>query len=563
MSPAPRTGRPYIAGVQPRRPPAPLTSFTAREDAVAAVEARLRRSRTVTITGPGGAGKTRLAIEVAGRRGEQDVAFADLTSVVDGEDVPRALLDSIGGASDGAATANEEEALAAALAGAGPVLLVLDNCEQVADATATLVTSLLGTCRLLSVLATSRRVLGVPGEAVVPIEGLAVPPAADASPDSVATYPAVQLFVDRAELQDPSFTLEGDGASAVAEICRMVDGLPLAIELVAPLVRTLAPPAIVERLRGRRLVLEGRATLPERQRSLASLIDWSSGLISERAETLLRRVSFFVDGFTIEAAEEVCAGDELTSSEVVEALTELVDHSLVQRHEGAAGIRYRLLETVREHTFPKLAGGVDDRSDHDPPDRGAVELHLVPEGEVWAVGVGDTVVRLKSAKGFSHIHRLIAAEGQEIHVLDLSGADATATTPVAAEDAGELRSTGDAGLEVIDRDALEAYRRRYRELAAELDEASAHHDPGRVEGVRAEMAALADEISAATGLGGRPRHTGGSAERARVAVTKAIRTAIGRIVDTVPELGEHLDASITTGTTCSYRPPGDRPRWRL
>lgn len=330
--------------------PIPVTPFIGRQRESAAVKERLSSARLVTLTGAGGSGKTRLAIQVATDLLEDchdGVWWVELAGVSDGEALPDAVAKALGvpevpGQTTGDTLAN--------FLRSRRLLLVLDNCEHLVEACAALVTRLLGECPALKALVTSRERLRVAGEHVQPIPPLAVPDTAEsASADSLRSCESVQLFVGRAAAACPDFRLRDDNAAAVAAICRRLDGLPLAIELAAARVNALAPGQIVERLDDAfDLLGGGRGNLPH-HRTLRAAIDWSFALLSAPERVLLRRLSVFAGGWTLPAAEAVCAGGELARPEIADRLSQLVDKSLVTVEAGEEARRYRMLETICEY----------------------------------------------------------------------------------------------------------------------------------------------------------------------------------------------------------------------
>ncbi|MFF5423374.1 MULTISPECIES: BTAD domain-containing putative transcriptional regulator [unclassified Streptomyces] len=333
----PHTPHPATGNIRPR-----LTSFVGREPDLAALREDLAGSRLVTLTGPGGSGKTRLAEEAARRAAGAGAWIAELAPLDDPDALPGAVLSAlrlretslIG--RDGAPLQNDPTAHLVEHLSARPFLLVLDNCEHVIDAAAALAETLLTHCPRLRVLATSREPLGVPGETVRPVEPL--------PPD-----PAHRLFAERARAVRPSFDPDRE-AAAVAEICRRLDGLPLAIELAAARLRLLTPRQIADRLDDRfRLLTSGARTVLPRQQTLRAVVDWSWDLLDPDERALLRQVSVFAGGWDLAAAEAL-------APDAADTLGALVDKSLVVATPTEAGeMRYRLLETIHEYAAERAA----------------------------------------------------------------------------------------------------------------------------------------------------------------------------------------------------------------
>ncbi|KUL21635.1 AfsR/SARP family transcriptional regulator [Streptomyces regalis] len=351
------TGRGESPAAAPTPPPptgnlrARLTSFVGREPDIEAIRGDLTTARLVTLLGPGGAGKTRLSQEAAEsvRDGAPDgVWLAELAPVDDPEAVPEAVLTAVGaretvlygaGAEAMRAGSDRHDDPVERLAehcGKRRMLLILDNCEHVVEAAARLAEELLERCPELTVLATSREPLGVPGELLRPVEPLPEPS-------------ALRLLADRGAAARPGFRIEGD-PEACAEICRRLDGLPLAIELAAARLRVLTPRQIADRLDDRfRLLTSGSRTVLPRQQTLRAVVDWSWELLDEGEREVLRRLSVFAGGCDLAAAEAVCGAVAL------EALGSLVDKSLVVAAPSNDGeMRYRLLETVAEYAGERL-----------------------------------------------------------------------------------------------------------------------------------------------------------------------------------------------------------------
>ncbi|MFJ9648724.1 AfsR/SARP family transcriptional regulator [Streptomyces sp. NPDC101206] len=351
-----------------------LTTFVGREDDIRAIGGDLAQARLVTLLGPGGAGKTRLSQEAAETHAPADwpdgVWLAELAPVDDPEDVAEAVLTALGARETklrGAST--EELRVLTERAGDHPLdrltehcarlrlLLILDNCEHVVGAAAELAERLLTHCPGVRILATSREPLGVPGEFLRPVEPL---------PDPVA----LRLLGDRGAAARPGFTT-GDDPEAAAEICRRLDGLPLAIELAAARLRLLTPRQIADRLDDRfRLLTSGARTVLPRQQTLRAVVDWSWDLLDSPERTVLARLSVFAGGCDLAAAEAVCADTPRDGADVAFLLGSLVDKSLVTAAPTPDGMRYRLLETVAEYAGERL--------DEAPGDRAATERrHLV------------------------------------------------------------------------------------------------------------------------------------------------------------------------------------------
>jgi non-specific serine/threonine protein kinase len=341
--------------------PVELTSFVGREVAVHALLDRVRRSRVVTLSGPGGVGKSRLALAIARQLVKAEKLAVSLVELSGLSDAERGVVTAVAAALGVREVASRPliESLVRAL-GTSPSLLVLDNCEHLHDACATLVETLLRACPAVRVLATSRRDLGAPGEIVWPVPPLSIPEDPSTQPlDGIQHSEAVLLFVERARALVPEFGLTPANAAAIARICRQLDGLPLAIELAAARVKVLEPQQIDARLHNRISLLTTSARgVAERHRSLGATFDWSYALLTTPAQVVLRRLSVF-SGFSLDAAEAVCgdayAGPPGESRSVLEYVGELVDNSLVavERLPGADA-RYRLLETTRQYAADKL-----------------------------------------------------------------------------------------------------------------------------------------------------------------------------------------------------------------
>ena len=316
--------------------PAPLSSLIGRQEELRRIPELLARSRLLTVVGPGGAGKTRLAVAAARQaapRYRDGIWFVPLAGVTDATRIPAAVAGALGLSDPGSASARR---LVSAWLGPRHALLVIDNCEHLADPCARFVEQLLGTAEQLHVLTTSREPLGVPGEVQLPVPPL---PAAD----------AVALFVERARGVRPDFALDDD-EPGVRRICQRLDGLPLAIELAAARVKTFSVAEIAARLDDRfGLLTSGPRTAETRHQTLRATVDWSYELLTSGERVLLRRLAVFQGGWTIEAAEAVCG--QAGAGDVLGLLSGLVDRSLVV----AEGGRFRMLETIRVYAAARLA----------------------------------------------------------------------------------------------------------------------------------------------------------------------------------------------------------------
>ncbi len=344
----------------PNNLPQQLNSFIGREGVLAQAARQLAGCRLLTLLGMGGIGKSRLSVQLGAALLDDfpdGVWLVELAPLTDARLVPQALANVLGLKDEGGEAVAE---LLVRYLRDKRVLLILDNCEHVAAAVAALAKQLLQTASGLKLLATSRSALQIAGEITCPVPTLDVPGMADgaAAPaeqeaDALLQHEAVRLFVDRAGAVQAGFELTAANAAAVTEICRALDGIPLAIELAAARIRTLPAQAIAERLGDRFRLLSTRdETVLPRQRTLRALIDWSFDLLPEGERRLFRRLSVFAGGCTLAAAEGVCAGDGLPEDEVLDRLSLLVEMSLVAL-EPERG-RYRMLETVRHYAHEKL-----------------------------------------------------------------------------------------------------------------------------------------------------------------------------------------------------------------
>ena len=341
----------------PNNLPQQVTSFIGRAAPVAEVKALLAKTRLLTLTGAGGSGKTRLSLQVAADLldGEGDgVWLVELAGLSDPALVPRAAATVLGVQEQAGKTV--QQSLVEWLK-PKRLLLVLDNCEHLVAACASLAADILRNCPDVHILASSREPLGVAGEQTYRVPTLSLPdPKQAQTAEGLSQYEAVRLFIERAQAVQPSFSVTDVNAPAVAQVCWRLDGIPLAIELAAARVRSLSAEEISRYMDQRFRLLTGgsRDRLP-RQQTLRALIDWSYDLLTEAEKALLCRLSVFAGGWTFSAAKVVCAGNDVEDFEVLDLLTALVDKSLVATESVGDGTRYRLLETVRQYAEERLA----------------------------------------------------------------------------------------------------------------------------------------------------------------------------------------------------------------
>jgi predicted ATPase/DNA-binding SARP family transcriptional activator len=379
-APAPRRTAPAP------RLPLPLTSFVGRTGAVAEVRRLLASTRLLSLTGTGGMGKTRLALETAAEEaaaGARGVALVELGPLSDADLVPQQVLSALGLSEQPGRTATDTvvDHLCSA-----PTLLVLDNCEHLLGPAAGFAQRLLQSCPDLRILATTREPLRVPGETTWRIPALTTPdPDERPSVDELATYDAVRLFLDRVEAVRPGLTLGVDDAAALAQVVRRLDGIPLALELAAGRMAVLSVQELAERLDDRfRLLAGGSRTAPDRHQTLRAAVDWTYDALSVPEATLFDRLAVFAGTFTLDAAEAVCAGRTLARGDVLGLLSGLVDKSLVNAEHTGGTTRFRLSETMRRYAQERLA---EDAAE----DAAQRDAHLA-----WVAGVaGRAEVELR------------------------------------------------------------------------------------------------------------------------------------------------------------------------
>ena len=332
---------------EPNNLPRQLTSFIGRSAEMDELRDALHDAKLVTCVGAGGSGKSRLAVQLAADTVDEHPGgtwWIDLSPISDPDRVADAAARTLGIRPEfGRDTV---EIMAEQLSGKA-ALLVLDNCEQVVDAAAHFVDALLRAAPSITMLATSREPLGVPGEVAWRVP-------------SLEDGDARELFEERARQVRPGYTVQPQDVGAIEDVCRRLDGLPLAIELAAAQIRVMHPASIALALDNRfRLLTGGSRTSLARQRTLEASVDWSHELLDETEQRLFRRLSIFAGGFTLASAERVCSDDQLDDFAVLEVLVRLVDKSLVQAQSGVGGTRYRMLETIRHYAGDRLVATED------------------------------------------------------------------------------------------------------------------------------------------------------------------------------------------------------------
>jgi predicted ATPase/class 3 adenylate cyclase len=431
---------------RPNNLPIQLTSFVGREDDIDALVGALTDARLLTVTGVGGSGKTRLALQAAAEVLSDypgGVWLIELADVVDAGLVLAAVAAELGVAE------RQGWSLIDSLAstiGDQQLLLLLDNCEHLVDAAAEAAAGLLESCPNLRVLATSRELLGVPGEVALAAQSLSLPPA-EGNGEVIEGFDAVKLFVERATTAKPGFQVTPSNAADIAQICRRLDGMPLALELAAARVRVMSPEQISARLDDQFSLLTGgaRTALP-RQRTLQATIEWSYQLLDEDEQAVFQSLSVFVGGFAPEGAERVAGTDQITGFAVTDLVHRLVDKSLVVVGEEPDGsIRYRLLETIRHFAADELvnSGRANDvrhrharafaalaieqeqplRTDEHGVDVLTVDHDNIRAALRWSLDVGDVdaVTDIAMTMGRYWVHRGLSNEGLGwmLEVLDL------------------------------------------------------------------------------------------------------------------------------------------------
>lgn len=495
--------------------PTPLSSFVGRDRELAELRGLLSRTRLLTLTGAGGSGKTRLALRLAASAGAPAAFLVELGELPDGALVDDAVLEAVGAPAEPGRPALQ---VAAERLGDRHALVVLDSCEHVVDAAAEAARTLLLRCPSLQVLATSRVSLDLSGEMTWPVPPLSL------SEDAVA------LFLERASAARPAFTADGQERETVAAICHELDGLPLAIELAAARLRMLSLDQLATALADRfRLLTQGPRGAPARQRTLRASIDWSHGLLDEPERVLLRRLSVFVGGWKLEAAQRVCDDPQL-----LDRMAALVDSSLVVVEERRGSTRYRLLETIRHYAaerleeagetrllrdrhlehYAALAEDADDRSLVLAPAMRAqldAELpNLRAALEHGARQESDEALRLAAALTWFWRERGLFGEGIKSTTWALRSAREEPSVPRARALAGlavlrgfvgDYARSRDSGLEAIAAAELAGDPRAHSVALGRVAIVVVRHDPGRGRALAHRAVAAAREAGHALTLG--------------------------------------------------------------
>ncbi|GAA1951135.1 BTAD domain-containing putative transcriptional regulator [Nocardioides panacihumi] len=341
--------------------PTSLRPLIGRDEQLESVSVMLGGVRLLSLIGPGGAGKTSLALAAAVRASDAypDGAFGvRLSSVVSGEQVPLAVADALGVPLDGSGAERDVRQRLTSFLARRRMLLLIDNCEHVVDAAASLIDEVLGRCPDVTVLVTSREALAIPDEVQVTVGPLPTPPE-DAPDSQVLDYPAAQLFAERARAVRPGLVFDAEDLSAVGHICRALDGIPLAVELAAARIASMSPGEIADRLAARfSFLTSGTRTAEARQQTLRATVEWSYALLTEVERLVFNRLSVFRGGWSLTAAEAVLSDDALSAAVILDTIGRLVEQSMVWVERGRT-TRYRMLETLRQYAAEQLAASGD------------------------------------------------------------------------------------------------------------------------------------------------------------------------------------------------------------
>jgi predicted ATPase/class 3 adenylate cyclase len=512
--------------------PVPVSSFVGRGREQEQAAAALGQARVVTLTGPGGVGKTRLALQAAAQAATGFAEGAWLCELAPVRD-PAGVDDAVAAVFSLTARAGQStrETLVEFLR-SKQLLLVLDNCEHLLEAAAALADKLARSCERLEILATSREALGIEGERLVPVPPLAIP-CTDADLDAVMTAEAVRLFAERAASVKPGFAVTAGNAAAVAAVVRRLDGIALAVELAAARVPAMTVAELARRLEHNFTVLAaGRRDAVARHQTLRATIDWSFQLLSGPEQALLARLAVFAGSATLEAAEVVCSGDGIDPDTVFELLASLVARSLVVAEEHGPDVRYRLLETIRQYGeqrlgeasraerwrarhagyYADLLGRVREHAhDPDPEVFWAVRLGAEQDNLLaawsWAIGTGSVDTAFKILAGFAPSEVWtgypLLLDGET--ALELPGASNHAGYPLAlAVNAGFAANREDvASAEELCRRAAEANARQATpDWRVEATICSARSNIASTRGAFADAARLAEQAADIARAGG-------------------------------------------------------------
>ena len=407
--------------------PVQVTSFIGREDEIQELKRLLRNSRILTLTGAGGTGKTRLSLELAGElldSFKDGVWFVDLAPLVDPALMTNVIASTLG-VQEEQGTRVFETILR--FLEARVLVLILDNCEHMLDACRRFADVVVHSCRELRLLCTSREALGIAGEQVWHVASLpTADPHADLPLAEMEGIPAIHLFVERSRSVSPAFRLTAGNVHAVAFICHRLDGIPLALELAAARVRQLGVEQIAARLgESFRLLTTGNLASASRQQTLRALIDWSYALLTDPERMMLRRLAVFAGGWTIDAAESVCAGELLPKEHVLELMLRLADKSLLLIDERDNVFRYRMLETIRQYAVERLAESRDHADvDSDSGEEGLVRIRhrdwCLRFAEEAGMGIGgaEDVLWLKRVEAEHDNLRSVLKQSLELRDID-------------------------------------------------------------------------------------------------------------------------------------------------